>query len=89
MTSDATTVLHQIDAFIRSSFNVAADDPDFTNDVNLFDYAYLDSYTAQVLIAHIEATYEIKISDNDLVKYPLNTLTEISKFIVDRKRGAR
>jgi len=89
MTSDATAVLHQLDAFIRGRFDVAADDPDFTKDVHLFDYGYLDSFGAQELITHLEATYAIKISDNDLVKYPLNTLTEISTFVVDRQRGAR
>ena len=66
-----------------------SDDPDFTSDVHLFDYGYLDSFGAQQLITHLESTYHIKISDNDLVKYPLNTLTEISKFVVDRQRGAR
>jgi methoxymalonate biosynthesis acyl carrier protein len=89
MTSDATAVLHQIDTFVRATFNVAADDPDFTSDVHLFDYGYLDSFGMNQLHTHVEATYAIKISNNDLVKYPLNTLTEISKFIVDRQRGAR
>lgn len=92
MPSDDTavlTVLQALDAFVRSKFDVAADDPDFTNDVHLFDYGYLDSFGAQQLITHLESTYGIKISDNDLVKYPLNTLTEISKFVVDRQRGAR
>jgi len=92
MTSDATAVLpvlQELDAFIRSTFDVAADDPVFTSDVHLFDNGYLDSFGAQQLITHLEATYQIKISDNDLVKYPLNTLTEISKFVVDRRRGVR
>src|SRR3954469_5603101 len=92
MTSDATAVLpvlQELDAFIRAKFDVAADDPDFTKDVHLFDYGYLDSFGAQELITHLEATYAIKISDNDLVKYPLNTLTEISTVVVDRQRGAR
>ena len=89
MTSDVTAVLQQLDAFIRKTFDVAADDPDFTSDVHLFDYGYLDSFGAQQLVSHLEETYRIKISDNDLVKYPLNTLNEISKFVVDRQRGAR
>lgn len=92
MTLDASAVLpvlQQIDAFIRSTFDVAADDPDFTSDVHLFDYGYLDSFGAQRLIEHLEATYQIKISDNDLVKYPLNTMTEISRFVVDRQAGVR
>lgn len=87
--SDATTIRQAIDAFVRKRFDVAADDPDFTDDVHLFDYGYLDSFGAQELISHIEGTYKISISDDDLVKFPLNTLNEISKFIVDRQAGVR
>jgi acyl carrier protein len=89
MTTDATTVLPRIAAFVRSRFDIAADDPDFGNDVHLFDYGYLDSFGAQALIEHLESTYQITISDNDLVKYPLNTLSEISRFVVDRQAGVR
>jgi acyl carrier protein len=89
MTTDRSEVLRQIDGFVRSQFHIAADDPDFGNDVHLFDHGYLDSFSAQELIDHIETTYEIKIGNNDLVKYPLNTLNEISQFIVDRRAGVR
>jgi methoxymalonate biosynthesis acyl carrier protein len=87
--SDVAAVLEQLDTFVRKRFDVAGDDPDFTKDVHLFDYGYLDSFGAQALIEHVETTYQIKVSDTDLVKYPLNTLTEISKFIVDRQAGVR
>ena len=89
MTLDATTVLARINAFVRSRFDIAADDPDFGNDVHLFDYGYLDSFGAQALIEHLESTYEIAITDGDLVKYPLNTLSEISRFVVDSRAGVR
>lgn len=89
MNTDATDVLQRIDAFVRSRFDIAADDPDFGHDVHLFDYGYLDSFGAQALIEHLESTYQIKITDNDLVKYPLNTLSEISRFVVDRQSGVR
>ncbi len=84
-----TTILEQLDGFVRANFDVSADDPDFGPDVHLFDYGYLDSFGAQKLITHIESTYKIKISDNDLVKFPLNTLNEISKFVIDRQAGTR
>ena len=87
--SDPTAVRQELDGFIRSTFNVAADDPNFGNDVHLFDHGYLDSFSAQELLEHIESRYEIKIGNNDLVKYPLNTLNEISRFVVDRRAGAR
>lgn len=89
MASDKERVLSEIDAFLRSKYEIAQDDPDFSNDVHLFDYGYLDSFGAQELIEHIESTYKITIGNDDLVKYPLNTLNEISSFVVDRQTGVR
>ena len=89
MSADASEALREIDSFVRKTFNVAADDPDFGPDVHLFDYGYLDSFGAQQLIEHIEATYSIQIKDDDLVRYPLNTLNEISRFVIDRQAGVR
>jgi len=89
MSSDLAAVRQQLNAFVRGRFDVAADDPDFGDDVHLFDYGYLDSFGAQALIEHLEKTYQIQITDTDLVKFPLNTLTEISQFVIDRQRGAR
>jgi acyl carrier protein len=89
MTSDATVVRQELDDFMRKAFQVADNDPNFGNDVHLFDHGYLDSFSAQELIEHIEATYQITIGNNDLIKYPLNTLNEISRFVVDRQTGAR
>ena len=43
----------------------------------------------QELIHHVEATYRIKIEDDDLIRYPLNTVNEISRFVVDRQAGVR
>jgi acyl carrier protein len=88
-TSDVTAVRQEIDGFIRTKFNVAADDPNFGNDVHLFDHGYLDSFSAQELIEHLESHYQIQVKNEDLIKYPLNTLDEISAFVVDRKAGKR
>jgi acyl carrier protein len=89
MTSSVTPVPTQIERFVRSKFDIPADDPDFTPDVHLFDYGYVDSFGAQELIHYVESTYQIKIADDDLIKYPLNTVNEISRFVVDRQAGVR
>ena len=89
MTSSVTLVPTQIEQFVRSKFDIPADDPDFTPDVHLFDYGYVDSFGAQELIHYVESTYQIEIADDDLIKYPLNTVNEISRFVVDRQAGVR
>ncbi len=87
--SDPNVVMDQLETFVRARFDVAQDDPDFGRDVHLFDNGYVDSFGAQELIAHIESTFHIKIADTDLVKYPLNTLNQIGRFVVDRQNGVR
>jgi acyl carrier protein len=87
MTTDVNAVLRGLETFVRGRFDIAPEDPDFGSDVHLFDYGYVDSFGAQEIIAFIEATYQIKITDDDLVKYPLNTLNEISRFVVQRRVG--
>jgi acyl carrier protein len=89
MNHSVNPVPTQIEQFVRSKFEIADDDPDFTPDVHLFDYGYVDSFGAQELIQHMESTYQIKIADDDLIKYPLNTVNEISQFVIDRQAGTR
>jgi acyl carrier protein len=83
--ADVNSVLQQLDQFVRTKFEIAPDDPDFGSDVHLFDYGYVDSFGAQAIIEFVEATFQIKITDDDLIKYPLNTLNEISQFVIKRQ----
>ncbi|MCX7771555.1 MAG: phosphopantetheine-binding protein [Clostridia bacterium] len=43
-----------ISDYIRETFQVPADDEEFTGDVHLFDYGYVDSLGAAGIIAFIE-----------------------------------
>ena len=88
MTATVDEVLQQIGTFVRKRFDIEADDPDFNNDAHLFDLGYVDSFGAQELINFVETTYGISIEDDDLIKYPMNTLNEISKFVIKRKANA-
>jgi acyl carrier protein len=89
MTNQPASASAELEQFVRTQFEIDADDPDFTPDVHLFDYGFVDSFGAQVLIDHIEKTYAIKVADDDLIKFPLNTVNEIARFVVDRQAGAR
>ncbi len=87
--SDPTVVLDQLESFVRQKFDVAQDDPDFNRDVHLFDYGYVDSFGAVEMTLYSEQKYGIRVTNDDLVMNPLNTIREISAFIHQRvnRRG--
>lgn len=72
---------------IVTQYSIPADDSDFTDDVHLFDYGYIDSFGAVDLVSFVEKTFSITISQADLVAYPLNTINEIAGFVSLRQRG--
>jgi D-alanine--poly(phosphoribitol) ligase subunit 2 len=56
-------------------------DPDYTMDVNLFDYGFLDSMGATEVIMWLEETYNIEISQKDIILYPMDTIEEIADVV--------
>jgi len=76
-----------IRAYIIERFQVDQNDPEFTDDVHIFDYGYVDSFGAVELVGFVEKQFGIKISQSDLVSYPLNTINEIANFVSLRRKG--
>ena len=71
-------------AYILEHFDIPADDPDFGDDVHLFDYGFVDSLGATEIVFFVESTFGIKISQKDIILYPMNTVNEIAE-VVERK----
>ena len=65
---------------IQEEYDLAGD-PDYTTDVNLFDYGYLDSVAATDVIMWLEETYSIEITQKDIILYPMNTVDEIAEVV--------
>ncbi|CAG7633563.1 hypothetical protein PAESOLCIP111_03478 [Paenibacillus solanacearum] len=78
-------LLEELEAHIRNRYEIEEDDDEFTPDVHLFDYGYVDSIGATALIAHIEKTYGMQVTNQDLMLYPLNTVREIAQFIHNKR----
>jgi len=76
-------------AFIRDRYKVPESDPDFNDDTHLFDYGYVDSFGAVDLTTYVETAFGTKISESDLIAYPLNTINEISTFVFNRLQPKR
>lgn len=81
------TIAANIRQFIRMQFKVPDTDSDFNDDVHLFDYGYVDSFGAVTLTTFIETQFGIKVSQTDMIVYPLNTIREIADFAQKRKKG--
>ena len=74
------SVTETISEFIREKFDIG-DDPDFTNDVHLFNEGFVDSFGAVELIHFVEETFGIEITQRDITLYPMNTVSEIAEVV--------
>lgn len=82
MTS-ATTTESRIEAFIREQFAVPDSDPYFNRDVHLWEEGYVDSMGFVELVAHLESSFSISISETDLFSDSFTSINRISA-LVDR-----
>ncbi|MGN0180881.1 MAG: acyl carrier protein [Candidatus Ornithomonoglobus sp.] len=79
------TTTETISEFIKNQFEIG-DDPDFDNDVHLFNEGFVDSFGAVEIIHFIEQEFNIKITQKDITLFPMNTVNEIAA-VVDSKLG--
>lgn len=73
-----------LDEYIRDRFEIESDDPDYSIEVNLFDYGYVDSLGAVEIIMFVEERFSCKISQKDISKYPMNTVGEIAEVVLGK-----
>ncbi len=78
------TVAETISEFIKEKFDIG-DDPDFTNDVHLFNEGFVDSFGAVEIIHFVEETYGISITQKDITLFPMNTVNEIAAVVESKQ----
>jgi methoxymalonate biosynthesis acyl carrier protein len=81
------TVQSDLRNFIRQTYSVAADDQDFTDDVHLYNSGYIDPMGVGSLKKFMESKFAIQVTPADLATQPLNTVRELSSFVVRRRKG--
>ncbi len=79
-------VKNTIRKYIMEHFGIEADDPDFSDDVHLFDYGFVDSLGATEIVLFLEQAFSVTITQKDITLYPMNTVNEISA-VVENKLG--
>lgn len=78
------TISETISEFIKDKFEIG-DDPDFTNDVHLFNEGFVDSFGAVEIIHFVEETYGISITQKDITLFPMNTVNEIAAVVENKQ----
>ena len=66
--------------YIIEEFEIEEDD-ELEDDTHLFDYGYVDSFGAVKLTDFVEETFNVEITNKDLIMYPMNTIEEIAEVI--------
>lgn len=80
-------IMTQLRRFVRSQYSIPDNDPDFSDDVDLFNYGYVDSISAVQLMAFVETQFGIKFTDADWLGFPLNSIAQIAGFVAKRRKG--
>jgi methoxymalonate biosynthesis acyl carrier protein len=83
---ETSEIAAELNKFIRKQFGVPESDPDFNNDVDLFNYGYVDSFGAVELTSFIEKRFSIKFTNSDWADHPLNTISQLSAFVAKRQK---
>ncbi len=76
-------IKNTLSEFIRDKFEIG-DDPDFNNDVHMFNEGFVDSFGAVEIIHFVEKTYNIKITQRDITLFPMNTVSEIASVVAKK-----
>jgi len=77
------SVKPELKEWIRSHFDIG-DDPDYVDAADIFDLGFVDSFGAVEIIAHIEATWNVEVTQRDIIVHRMRTLDEIAD-VVDAK----
>ena len=72
-----------LEAFIRANYQVGGDDPCFGPDVNLWEEGYVDSTGVVEVIAFLEETFRVTITDEMLFSSEFTSIAGIAKLVAN------
>ena len=70
-----------LEAFIRENFQVEENDPYFDRNVNLWDEGYVDSTGLVEVIAFLEETFDVTITDEMLFSPDFTSIAGMSSLV--------
>src|SRR5678815_5115546 len=83
----ADSIKEEVRQFLAKNLSVDVNDPDFRDDVNLFDSGFVDSLGFANLITHLEGRYEVRFDPQELFGEGMMTLDGLARTLDARRRA--
>lgn len=74
-----------LEAFIRDNFNIQDGDSYFDRDVSLWEEGYIDSTGVVEVIAFLEETFDVTITEKILFSPDFTTIAGMAKLVAGLK----
>ena len=85
---DRSMIIGNIRQFIVEKFLFGIDDPHLTNSGSFLESAIIDSTGILELVGYVEAEFGIKIEDDEMLPQNLDSLTNVSSFVIRKRNRA-
>ena len=76
-----TNIADELEQFVRSKYQVRADDPRFSRDVDLWDAGYLDSVGVIEIIAFLEQRVDRLLPESVLFSSRFRSINGIAQLV--------
>jgi acyl carrier protein len=80
----AREIEDQVESFLRATFRIASDDPDFDRTVDLYEHGYVDSVGIVELVAWLEKTFGVAIPESDMLSDDFSTVEGLGRIVGGR-----
>lgn len=78
------SVKNKIRQYIVNMAEIQPDDKEFSDEINLYKYGYLDSIDSMSVIYFLESEFDVKITKEDILLNNLETISNIAKMVTDK-----
>lgn len=78
------SVKNKIRQYIVNMAEIQPDDKEFSDEINLYKYGYLDSIDSMSVIYFLESEFDVKITKEDILLNNLETIDNIAKMVTDK-----
>ena len=84
----AEAIASHLESYIRNNFDIDEDDPEFTREVNLWEEGYVDSIGVIEVVAYIEKTWKVSLTEEVLFSPDFTYIRGMSLLILSLTKDA-